>query len=332
MNEVKNKAIRFHELGGPEVLKLEEVEVGLPKTNELRIRVEAVALNRAEALFRNGQYLVKPKLPSLICAEGAGIVDKVGEGIEGIKEGDRVCIIPSGMPGAYGICGEMAIVPMASVIPAPKEFSVLEAASVWVQYSTALALVEYGKLSLGNYVIIPAASSSIGIAAIQVCNWAGAVPIAVTRSRSKVAELKKHGAQHVIVTNEDDLVEEVMRITNGKGAEIVFDCVAGPYVETLVQAMAEEGILFVYGELSGEPTPHPHSVIARKRISQTGFTAYSIWEHPERFARVKDLIIRGLGEGKLTPLIDKIFTLAQVVEANQYAESNQQIGKIMIKI
>jgi threonine dehydrogenase-like Zn-dependent dehydrogenase len=225
-----SRVVRFHEQGGPEVLKIEEREVGAPGPGELRVRVQAIGLNRSEAMFRRGGYLAPRSYPSLIGYEAAGIVEAAGEGVAGFSTGQRVSVIPSFPLGDYGVYAEQAIVPARSVIPAPPGLSPVEAASVWMQYFTAYAIIEWGRATLGDYVILPAASSSVGLAAIQLANWAGATPIATTRRAAKADVLKQHGARHVIATEESDLAAEVMRITAGKGARIVFDPVGGPYL------------------------------------------------------------------------------------------------------
>ena len=325
-----SKVVRVYQLGGPEELRIEDVEVGRPAAGEVRIRVEAIGLNRSEAMFRAGKYPVTPKLPTLIGYEAAGVIEALGDGVEGFRQGERVCVLPTYRLGEYGVYGEQAIVPARSLLAPPPGLSPVEAASIWMQYFTALAIIEAAHATVGDYVIIRAASSSVGIAAIQLANWAGAVPIAATRRNSKSAALKKLGAQHVIATEESDLVAEVMRITGGKGARIVFDPVGGPYVDTLAQAMAEEGILFIYGGLSGQPTVFPHWPAAFKSLSVRGWVASFIWNNPERFARAKNLILRGLADGHLRPVISKTFPFAQIAEAHRYLESNQQLGKIVV--
>lgn len=326
------RIVRVYETGGPEVLKLEEMDVGAPGAGELRIAVQAIGLNRAEAIFRQGIYLTPIKLPTLMGYEACGIVEAVGDGVQSFKEGDRVCVIPSYRLGEYGVYGEKAIVPARSVLPAPAGLTPVEAASIWMQYSTAFALVEVAHVGLGDYVLIPAASSSVGLAAIQLTNWSGGVSVALTRRSTKAQALKEHGAAHVIATEESDLVAEVMRITNGKGARVVFDPVGGPYVETLAKAMAPEGILFQYGGLSGQPTPYPHWPAALKSLTMRGWVASTLWNKPDRFARAQEIILYGLEKGHLRPVISKTFPLEQIVEAHRYLESNQQIGKIVVTV
>ena len=325
-----SRVVRVYEHGGPEVLVLENRDVGHPGPGELRVHIDAIGLNRSEAMFRAGKYPVKPKLPTLMGYEASGSVEEVGEGVKGFKPGDRICVLPIYRLGEYGVYADHAIVPAASVLAAPAGLTPIESASIWMQYLTALAIIEIAHATLGDYVIIRAASSSVGIAAMQWANWTGAVPIAATRRSDKSAALKALGAQHVIATEESDLVAEVMRITSGRGARIVFDPVGGPYVDTLAQAMAPEGILFIYGGLSGEPTTFPHWPAALKGLSIRGWVASAIWNHPERFARAQALVAQGLASGHLKPVIARTFALEQIVEAHRYLESNQQLGKIVV--
>ena len=324
------RVVRVHELGGPEVLRVEAIDAGRPGPGEVRMRIEAIGLNRSEAAFRAGQYPVKPKLPTLIGYEAVGVIDSLGDGVPGFAAGERVCVLPTFRLGEYGVYADEAIVPARSLQPAPAELSSIEAASIWMQYLTALAIIEVAHATIGDYVIVRAASSSVGIAAMQLANWAGAVPIAATRKSDKKAALLELGAQHVIATEESDLVAEVMQITGGKGARIVFDPVGGPYVDTLAQAMAENGTLFIYGGLSGQPTMHPHWSAAFKNLSIRGWVASTIWNHADRFARARALILRGLLGGHLKPVIARTFALDEIVEAHRFLESNRQIGKIVV--
>jgi NADPH:quinone reductase-like Zn-dependent oxidoreductase len=326
------QVVRVHELGGPEVLRFENLEVRAPGPGEVSLRVEALGLNRAEAMYRSGNYPQKPSLPTLIGYEGVGTIQALGPGVQGFAVGERVCVVPMYRQGEYGLWAEEAVVPARCLLHAPPGLSSVEAASIWMQYFTAMAVIEIGKATVGDYVIIRAPSSSVGLAAIQLANWAGATTIAATRRSNKADGLKAQGAQHVIATEEQDLVAEVMRITQGKGARIVFDPVGGPEVEKLANAMADEGILFIYGGLSGQPTVFPHWPAAFKSLSIRGWVASHIWNRPERYLRAQNLILRGLAEGHLKPVIAKTFPFSQIAEANRYLESNQQLGKIVVTV
>ena len=327
-----NKVVRIHRHGGPEELRFENLGVDEPGQGEVRLKIEAIGLNRSEAAFRAGEYPVTPKFPTLIGYEGVGVIEAEGPGVEGFAIGERVCVLPNFRLGEYGIYAERAIVPARSLLRPPPGLSEVEAASIWMQYFTALAIIEIARAAIGDFVLIRAASSSVGLAAIQLANWAGAVPIAATRTSAKAQALQQQGAKHVIPTDEADLVAEVERITAGKGARIIFDPVGGPDIEKLALAAAEEGIIFIYGGLSGKPTPYPHWPAALKSLSIRGWVASSIWNRPERFVRNRDLILRGLAAGHLRPVIAKTFPFSQIVAAHRYLESNQQIGKIVVTV
>ena len=326
------KVVRVHTPGGPEALQIEDLPVGDPGPGEARVKIDAIGLNRSEAMFRDGRYIQPPAYPTLIGYEASGVVEALGEGVTNVQAGQRVSILPMFQQGKYGVYAEAAMVPARALLPAPEGLSQVESAAIWMQYFTAMAVTEFGKAGMGDYVMIPAASSSVGLAAIQLCNWAGATPIALTRTSSKEAALRAQGAAHVVATAEQDLVEEIKRITGGKGARIAFDPVGGPYVDTLAQALSEDGILFIYGGLWGQPTPYPHWSAAFKNLSLRGWVASTIWKKPDRFARGEALIRQGLKEGRLKPVIDRIFKFPDIADAHRYLESNQQVGKIVVEI
>lgn len=326
------RTVRIHAQGGPEVLQIEDLAIGEPGPGEVRLRVEAVGLNRAEAMYRAGRYPVPCELPSRMGYEGVGTIEALGPGVEGFAVGQRVCVLPMTSP-AQGLWAEQAIVPARILLPAPPGLSPAEAASIWMQYMTAFALIEVAAIGIGDGVLIRAASSSVGIAAIQLANWAGSVSIACTRTSDKGDALREQGAAHVIATEEEDLVARVMEITGGKGARTAFDPVGGPYVDTLAQALAPRGILFIYGGLSGQATPYPHWPCAMKGLSMRGWVASEIWNHPHRYKAAQETILAGLAGGHLKPVIAKTFEgLDQIAEANAYLESNQQVGKVVVTI
>lgn len=326
------KVVRLHRQGGPEVLEFEDVTVPEPGFGEVKLKVAAMGLNRSEAMYRAGRYPVPVTLPCLIGYEASGTILSVGDGVTEFSAGDAVSVLPMFQLGTYGVWGEEAIVPARALLPAPPGLSMAEAASIWMQYMTAFAIIEVADVGIGDAVLIRAASSSVGIAAIQLANWAGATSIACTRTHAKADALKAQGAAHVIATEEEDLVARTMEITAGKGARCAFDPVGGPYVDTLAQALAERGILFVYGGLGEQPTPYPHWPMAMKGGSMRGWVASEIWNHPHRFNHARALILQGLTEGHLKPVIAKTFPLAQIAQANAYLESNQQVGKVVVTV
>jgi NADPH:quinone reductase-like Zn-dependent oxidoreductase len=233
----------------------------------------------------------------------------------------------------YGVYGDAAIVPAHAVVKNPANLSWTEATSIWMQYLTAYgALVEIGKLAKGEAVIITAASSSVGLAAIQIVNSLGGVSIATTRTAAKRDALFKAGAQHVIVTQEQDLAKEVLRVTEGKGARFAFDAVCGRGVEALAEAVGDGGTLFLYGALAGEPTPFPLFPALSKNLIIRGYTLFSVVVKPESLERGKRFILEGLAAGRLKPVIARSFPLQDIVAAHRYLESNEQIGKVVVTV
>jgi NADPH:quinone reductase-like Zn-dependent oxidoreductase len=327
------RVVRFHRIGGPEVLQIDTIDVPPPGPGEVRINVKALGLNRAEAMYRSGQYLEQPTFPSRLGYEAAGTVESVGPDVQGLKPGDAVSTVPAFSQGRYGVYGDLAVVPAAAVVKHPPSLSWTEAAAIWMQYLTAYgALIDIAKMTKGDTVLVPAASSSVGLAAIQLANMVGATPIALTRKEDKRDALTRLGAAHVIVTESEDLVTEVRKLTNGKGARIVFDPVAGPTIAKLIAATAPHGILFEYGALSPEPTTLPLFDVLGKSLTIRGYILFEVTSDPARLKKAEQFVVDGLAAGKLKPVIAKTFTLDQIVEAHRYLESNQQIGKIVVTV
>ena len=330
---MKARIVRFHQTGGPEVLKLETVDIPSPGTGEIRLTVKALGLNRAEVMFRSGKYLEQAKFPARLGYEAAGIVESVGPGVQGVKVGDAVSTVPAFSQNQYGVYGELAIVPAAAVMKHPASLSWEQAAAIWMQYLTAYgALIGIADIKPGESVLIPAASSSVGIAASQIANMVGAIPIGLTRTGKKRQSLLDLGFKQVIATDEQDLVAEVRRLTQGKGARVVFDPVSGPTVAKLAAAMARHGILFQYGALSGELTPLPLMDVLSKSLTIRGYVLFEVTGDAALLKRAEQFVVGGLASGKLTPVIARTFPLEQIVEAHRFLESNQQIGKIVVTV
>jgi NADPH:quinone reductase-like Zn-dependent oxidoreductase len=328
-----SRIVRFHQTGGPDVLKLEDESVSAPGAGEVQIAVKAIGLNRAEAMFRSGAYLESPVLPARIGYEAAGVVTAVGPQVPHFQVGDRVSTIPAFSMNQYGSYGELVNMPAGAVAHAPASLSFEESAAIWMQYLTAYgALISIAAIQPGDVVLIPAASSSVGLAAIQIANQAGAVPVALTRTSAKAELLRQQGARHVIATEEQDLVAEVQRITQGAGARVAFDPVGGPTVELLAEALGPGGILFLYGALSTQPTPLPLFSVLAKTLTIRGYLLFEFTQDAEKLERGKEFVRQGLEAGHLKPLISRTFPLSEIVAAHRYLESNQQIGKIVVTV
>jgi NADPH:quinone reductase-like Zn-dependent oxidoreductase len=327
------KIVRFHQTGGPEVLQLDELPLPDPAAGEVRLRVKAIGLNRAEVMFRTGKYLVEPKLPSKLGYEASGIVEAAGPGVDQSWVGKTVSTVPAFPADAYGVYGEVAIVPVRAIAVYPDRLSYEEGTSIWMQYITAYgALIHQGRVAKGDFVLITAASSSVGIAAIEIAKAEGAISIAVTRTSRKKAALLTLGAGHVIVTEEEDFVTRVNQITSGKGARVVFDPIGGKGLESLAAAAAASGIVFEYGALASEPTLFPLFAVIGKHLTIKGYTLFEIVGDPAAFPKAKQYVFDRLASGDFKPRIDKTFPLSKIVEAHRYMESNAQIGKIVVTV
>jgi NADPH:quinone reductase-like Zn-dependent oxidoreductase len=328
-----SRLIKFAKAGGPEVLEFIETQVPAPGPREVRIKVKAIGLNRAESMWRKDKYVEPVKYPASLGYEAAGVVDAVGKDVTGVTVGDVVSTIPAFSLNQYSTYGEVINVPDFAVVKHPKSLSFTEAASIWMMFITAYgALIVDAKVTKGDFVIIPAASSSVGLAAIQLANYAGATPIALTRTAAKRKRLLEAGAAHVIATEEAEIVREVMRITDGKGARVAFDPVGGTDFPKLISALAYEGIVYIYGDLTEGDTPLPVLDMIAKMPSVKGYSLRSITGEETRRNLAVQYILSGLQTGALKPVIDRTFRFDEMVEAHRYMENNGQFGKIVVTV
>ena len=328
-----SRIVEFASFGAPEVLEFKDVSDPQPAEGEVRIRVKAIGLNRAESMWRHNEYIEPANLPARLGYEAAGTVDALGKGVEGFEIGEPVNVIPNFSMNEYATYGELIVMPVGSIVKQPASLSFAEGASIWMMFVTAYsALIEDAKVSKGDFVIIPAASSSVGLAAIQIVNYAGATSIALTRTSNKRKQLLEAGAAQVIATEEVDFVQEVMRLTDGKGARVAFDPVGGPNFPKLISALAFQGILYIYGALSENVTPLP--VLEMIAKVQT-IKAHNIWlttgDETRRKAAV-EFVVKGLETGALKPVIDRTFTFDEMADAHRYLEQSGQLGKIVVTV
>ena len=329
---MKAKAVVMRTLGGPEVLGLEEVDVPDPGPGEIRIQVKAFGLNRSEVLFREGRYMIKPVFPSRIGYEAAGIVESVGPGVEGFAVGDAVSTLPAMESNPRGAYGELFTLPINAAVKSHPGLSMVESAALWSSYMTAYGgLVDMGVVRPGDFVLVTAASSSLGPPAMQILKMLGARPIATTRQRSKAEAVRQFGAEHVIVTEEEDVVERVLEITGGKGVACVFDPVGGPMVAKLADVTAPYGTIIIYGRLSRDPGEMPQTALIWKNLTIRGY-GMLLHENPARDARAIAFIRDGITKGHLRPAISKKFRLDEIVEAARFLDSMEQIGKVVVTV
>ena len=328
-----SRVVRFHRTGDAQVLQIDEVDVSAPKAGEVQIRVKALGINRAEIMYRTGQYVIEPRFPAILGYEAAGLVEALGPDVAGFNIGDAVSVVPAFSFADYGMYGELVNVPLHALVKHPENLSFEEAAASWMMFVTAYgALIDIGNLQAGETVLIRAASSSVGLAAIQIANMVGAVPVALTRTSQKRQALLDAGAAHVIATEEQDLINEVMSITEGKGARMAFDPVGGVYAGQIFKVLGMQGIFFQYGALDAEDIPVPVMDVLGKHLTLRGYELFEITGNPEKLEQAKSFVNAGLASGKLHPVIDRTFAFEQIAEAHRHMEANSQVGKIVVTL
>ena len=339
------KVIRFYKTGGSDVLKIDEFQLSELKKNEVLIRVEAVAVGRPDLLWREGSYFEEPEFPALIGYDAAGIVESIGPEVKTLKVGDRVSTFPAVSLLNYGAHGEKIIYPETALIVYPQNLTPVQAVAVNTGLFTAyFALLELAFLKRDQHVVITAASSSMGIAAIQMAKAVGAKSIAVTRSEAKKDALLGIGADQVIIAGREDVQETILDLTEGLGAEVIYDAVAGPGLEELVWATRRSGHIIVYGHLGAMEygTLLPLGACFLRAIQIHGsFRIFDFTGHPklglrpnsEAVERAKTFISQGLASTLFSAKIDRVFVgLEQYAAAQRQMETNDQIGKIVVAL
>lgn len=325
-----SKVARVHALTGLEGVSIDDIEVAAPGPGEVRIAVAAVGLNRADIMAMSGGFGEIP-LPSKFGYEAAGAIESLGNGVSGFAVGDRVATLP-GLQLNNGACGEQIVVPADMLVESIDGQSDVEAAASWMQYLTAYAVRAYRPIQAGDAVVITAASSSVGLAAIQIVHADGGVPVAVTRGRAKVDALREHGAEHVIVSDEEDVSARIREITGGQGAALVFDAVGGQSFQSLLMSLRIGGLAIIYGGLAGEPESFYGTMLAFNDLTIRGFATNYLVADPKQREEALAYVRDRIASGKFKPVIDRIFPFADLVDAYRHLQSNQQIGKIVVTV
>ncbi|MFD2588719.1 zinc-dependent alcohol dehydrogenase family protein [Croceitalea marina] len=326
------KILRFHRIGGPEVLQFDEVPENKPQEKEVLFRVEAFALNQADILFINGMHYTQPNFPSRIGSEAVGEVVGVGSKVTKFKKGDRVTSIPF-YTQDYGVQGEYAIVPEMYLTKVPSKYSIEEATSFWMQYLTAYyALFKLGKVVKGDYVFIAATSGTAGQGALKLAKDAGAIVIGSTRTVVKKDFLFELGADFVIVTEEGNTLERLKEITKDKGVKFVFDPIGSTsFNQQYMSALSFGGSAAIYGLLDGELPIFPILDVVRNNTTLHGYSMFNYVMSEESLEEGKKYVLERIENGTLKPIVDKVFAFKDTIKAYNYMLSGKQKGKIVVK-
>ena len=325
------QTVEISAFGAPDVLRLAERPTPTAGLGELVIRVTASGINRPDVLQRTGNYPVPPGASDIPGLEVAGTIvsgDEAAMASAGFKVGDRVCALVAG--GGYA---ELCVAPVGQCLPVPAGLTDIEAASLPETFFTVWSNVfERAYLAQGETLLIQGGSSGIGVTAIQIAKAMGAKVIVTAGSDEKCAACIALGADHAINYKTADFAEEIKRLTNGKGVNVILDMVAGNYVTREIECMAEDGRLVIIAVQGGIKAEFNAGLVLRKRLTITGSTLRP------RSLEFKTAIAKALKEkvwplfetGAIKPVIHSTFAAADAAKAHTLMESNQHIGKIVL--
>ena len=322
------KAIRIHEFGPSEdVLKYEEVPVPEPKAGEVLIKVEAASLNRADLGLRKGTYrIAADALPVVPGREFAGTIAKLGAGVSEYRVGQRVVGYPS--LGGYA---EYAIAKVAEVRPVPDGVTAAQAAALPTAFLTAwFGLTTDGALKSGDWLLIHGGSSGVGVAAIQIAKHLGAKVIATSGSEVKCRRLRQLCADVTVDVSEKDFLSEVMRVTDNRGVDVVFEMIGGEVYQKSLRALAPGGRLVSIGGAFGAIPDPPPSLTEGRKATRFSITNY-LKAKPEDYKEL-DTILKLVQEKKFDAGIGKTFPLAETRAAQRYLEGREHFGKVMLSV
>ncbi len=325
------KAIEITSFGAPEVLRLGERPAPQPGVGEVLIRVSASGVNRPDVLQRTGNYPVPPGASDIPGLEVAGEIisgDELAMAAAGLKRGDRVCALVAG--GGYA---ELCVAPVGQCLPVPAGLSDVEAASLPETFFTVWSNVfERAHLQKGETLLVQGGSSGIGVTAIQIARALGSTVLVTAGSDEKCAACLALGADHAINYKTGDFVEEVRKLTHGKGVNVILDMVAGGYVPREVECLAEDGRLVIIAVQGGVKAEFNAGLVLRKRLTITGSTLRPrSLEFKTAIASVlKEKVWPLIASGAIKPVIHSTFAAADAAAAPALMESNLHVGKIVL--
>jgi NADPH:quinone reductase len=321
------KAWRVHAWGEPETMTLDDVATAEPPAGQVRIRNHAAALNFFDILQVQGKYQVKPPFPFTPGAEVAGVVDAVGRDVTSVKEGDRVMAIPRG--GAFA---EYSLAPEASTFAMPQAMSFEEAASMPIVYQTGLfAMTHRYQLRHGEWLLVHAGASGVGMAAIQIGKALGARVIATAGSEAKLAFAREQGADHAIDYTDAGWVEKVKEITQGRGADTIYDPVGGDIFDLSTKCVASEGRILIIGFAAGRIPSIALNRVLLKNISIVGvlWGGY-VLSHPEYEKQAHAALMKMYDAGKIKPSVNAVYPFAEAPGGLRDLAERKVMGKAVL--
>ena len=317
------KAIRVHQFGGPEVLKLEEVPTPKPQTGQVLVRLHAAGVNPYDTYMRNGTYAIKPQLPYTPGSDAAGAIEAVGNGVNKFKAGDRVYTAQT-VTGAYA---EYALALEDQVHRLPENISFEQGAGVWVPYGTAYhALHHFARAHAGEILLVHGASGGVGTAALQIARAMGMTVFGTAGSDKGLDLVKREGAQQAFNHAKSGYLEEIMKATSGAGVNVILEMLANVNLGHDLKLLAQNGRVVVIGS-RGDVTVTPRDLMMR-RASVLAFTLWAATasESAEIYAALE----AGLENGILRPVVGKQISLAEAARAHKEVMEPGASGKIVL--
>jgi NADPH2:quinone reductase len=320
------KAIVIHTVGGEAPLRLEERPAPVPGPGSVLLRVGAAGVNYADLVQRRGHYPGGPQPPYIPGFEAAGVIEAVGDGVPASRVGERVMgVVPA---GAYA---EVTTAEAGTLLPVPEAWSFEEAAAFPVVTLTAYHVLHtVARLQPGETVLIHAAAGGVGTAAVQLARAADARVIATASSDEKLARVRELGADHLINYTTVDFLEEVQRLTGGRGVEVVLESVGGDVFDRSLRALAPLGRLVVFGVAGGEPRSVETVRLLFESKSVMGFHLSAVMRRPDLLHASLQAIQALLDAGKLRPIVGHVFPLADAEEAHRQMAARSTYGKIVL--
>ena len=329
------KALILHEIkeyGDISGISLDEIPLKEPGEGEVRIKVDAFSLNYGDFELFAGYYTIDLTLPARIGGECAGVIDAIGPGVEDFAVGDKVSTLPIPYDD-YGANGEYAIYPAHGVTKYPSRLTPEQACCIWVAYLTAyFAFIEVAKVTAEDHVLITAASSSAGMAAMEFCKIVSAKTIGTSRTAEKRSYLLESGFDHVIAQDEDDMSESIMKYTGGEGVRIIYDPIGGKIVQDYANGFARNAIILLYGGMDQSPTVLPETEMTRKAVWLHAFSTFNHIDDEVAVNRGIQYIKDAIERDELRPSVGTVYPLSDYAQAfeDQLAANANRRGKIVI--
>ncbi|XP_076923332.1 uncharacterized protein LOC143585429 [Bidens hawaiensis] len=320
------KAIRVHELGGPEVLKWEDVEIGDPNDGEIKVRNKAIGINFIDVYYRKGVYKAAA-IPFTPGMEAVGVVAAVGPGVMNQQVGDVVAYAGDPM-GAYA---EEQILPADKVVPVPSSVDPTVAASVMLKGMTAQFLLHRCfKVESGHTVLVHAVAGGVGSLLCQWGNALGAIIIGTVSTDEKAAQAKEDGCHHVIVTKQENFVDRVADITSGQGVEVVYDSVGKDTFEGSLACLKTRGHIVSFGQSSGTPDPVPVSALAAKSLFLTRPSLVHYTAKRDELLETAGEVFENIASGVLRVRVNHKYPLSQAAQAHLDIENRKTTGSVVL--